>query len=66
MMKKEVSHRKGDQKSRRNNFGQEARKSMGDIHLRHHHQVHLMRILMRVNIETVRARKAQIPDLGGF
>ena len=42
------------------------RKSIGDIHLRHHHQAHLMTILMRVNIEITKARKAQIPDLGRF
>ena len=68
LMKKEVPHRKGDQKSRRSNINLEARKtkrkSIGDIHLRHHHQAHLMTILMRVNIETIRARKAQMPDLG--
>ena len=41
-MKKEVPQRKGDQKSRRNDIDLEARKtkakSIGDIHLRHHHQ----------------------------
>ena len=41
LMKKEVPHRKSDQKSRRNEFDLEARKtkrsSIGDIHLRHHH-----------------------------
>ena len=42
------------------------RKSIGNIHLRHHHQVHLMTILMRVNIETMKARKAHTPDLGWF
>ena len=61
---------KGDQKSRRNVIDLEARKtkrkSIGDIHLRHHHQAHLVTILTRVNIETMRARKAQIPDLRWF
>ena len=70
LMKKEVTHRKGDQKSRRNNIELEARKrkrkSIGDIHLRHHHQAHLMTILMRVNKEIMRARKAHIPNLGLF
>ena len=69
-MKKEVPHRKDDKKSRRSDIDLEARKakrkSIGDIHLRHHHQAHLMTILMRVNIETMRAKKAQIPDLGWF
>ena len=69
-LKKEVPHRKGDQKSRRNNIDLEARetkrKNTGDIHLRHHHQAHLMTILVRVDIETMRARKAQIPDLVWF
>ena len=36
------------------------RKSFGNIHLRHHHQAHLMTILIRVNIEIMRAKKAQI------
>ena len=70
LMKKEFLHQKGDQKSLRNNIDLEARKtkikSVGDIHLHHHHEAHLMTILMRVNIETLRARKAQIPDLGWF
>ena len=39
---KEVPQRKGDQKSRRKDIDLEARKtktkSIGDIHLRHHHQ----------------------------
>ena len=69
-MNKGVPHRKDDQKSRRNDINLEARKterkSIGDIHLRHHHQAHLMMILMRVNIEIMRARKAQILDLGWF
>ena len=69
-MKKEVPNRKGDQKNQRNNIDLEARKtkrkSVGDIHLRHHHQAHLMTILMRVNIEIMRARKAQTLDLGWF
>ena len=70
LMKKEIQPRKGDQKSRTNDIDLEARKtkrkSIGDIHLRHHHQAYLMTILMRVNIEIMRARKAQIPDLGSF
>ena len=69
-MKKEVPHRKGDQKSRRIDIYLEAkkrkRKSIGDVHLHHLHQAHLMKILMRVNIEIMKARKAQIPDLGWF
>ena len=69
-MKKEVPHRKGDQKSRRNDIDLEARKtkrkSIADVHLRHLHQAHLMRILMKVKIEIMKARKAQIPDLGWF
>ena len=47
-MKKEVPHRKGDQKSRRNDIDLEARKtkrkSIADVHLRHLYQAHLMRI----------------------
>ena len=70
LMKKEVPQRKGNQKSRRNGVDLEATKtkwkSVGDIHFRHHHQAYLMAVLMRVNIETITARKAQIPDLGGF
>ena len=31
-----------------------------------HHQVQLMAIVMRVDIETIRARRAQIQNLGGF
>ena len=69
-MKKEVPHREGDQKKRKNDIDLEARKTkrknIGDIHLHHHHQVHLMTILMRINIETMRAWKARIPDLGWF
>ena len=59
-----------NKKSRRNDIDLEARKTkrkcIEDIHLRHHHQAHLMTIRMRVNIKTMRARKAQIPDLGWF
>ena len=69
-MKKEVPHGKGNQKSRINDINLEARKTkrknIGDIHPRHHHQAHLIAILMRVNIEITRARKVQIPDLGWF
>ena len=69
-MKEEVPHRKGDQKSQRNEIDLEAiktkRKSIGDTHLRHLHQAHLMAILMRVNIQKMSARKAQIADLGWF
>ena len=61
LMKKEISHRKGDQKSRRNNINLESRKtnrkSIGYIHLRYHHQAYLMTILMRVNIEIMRQGK---------
>ena len=70
LMEKEIPHRKGDKKSQRSDINLETKKtkgkSIGDIHLHHHHQAHLMKILMRVNIETMRARKAQIPDLGWF
>ena len=66
----EVPHRKSNQKCQRNDVDLEPRKtkskSIGDIHFRHHHQTHLISILTRVNIETMRARKAQIPDLGWF
>ena len=61
-MKIEVPQRKGDQKSRKNDINLEARKtkrkSIRDTHLRHHHQAHLMTILMGVNIEIMRARKS--------
>ena len=67
-MKKEVPHRKGNQRSRRNDVDIEARKSkrkiISDIHLHHEHQAHLMMIQMRVKVEAMRTRKAQIPDLG--
>ena len=42
------------------------RKTIGDIYLGHQHQTLLMRVLMRVYIETMRARKAQIADLEWF
>ena len=67
LMKKEVTHRKGDQKSRRNDIELEARKtkrkSIGDIHLRHHHQADLMTILMRVNkaLLKIQSQKISIP-----
>ena len=41
-------------------------KSIRDIHLDYHLQAHLLMILMGVNIEAMRERKAQIPDLGWF
>ena len=67
---KKVPHRKGDQKCRKHDIDLEARKtkrkSIGDIHLRHHHQAQLMTTLMIVNIEIMKARKAQISDLGWF
>ena len=67
LMNKDVLPRKGDQKSRRNDIDLEARKakrkSIRDTHLRHHHQAHLITILMEVIIEIMRARKAQILDL---
>ena len=67
-MQKEVPHRKDNQKSRRNDACLEAtkpkRKSIGDIHLHHQHQAHLMTILMRVKIEELKATKTQILDLG--
>ena len=70
LMKKDVPHRRSNQKSRRNDIDLEARKtkrkSIGDIYLRHHHEAHQMTILMRVNIEILGARKAQIIDLGWF
>ena len=68
LMKKEVPDQKDNQRSRRNVIYLEARKtrrkSIGDIYLHHHHQAHLMTILMRVNIETIRAQIKHIPDLG--
>ena len=70
LMKKEVPHRKSDQKIWRNDIDLEARKAKGkrieDIHLRYHHQAPLTKILIRLNIETMRAPKAQSPDLGWF
>ena len=61
---------KKQSKSRRNDIDLEARKtkrkSIGDIHLRHHHEAHLMTILMRLNIEILGARKVKIIDLGWF
>ena len=53
LMKKDVPHRRSNKKSRRNDIDLEARKtkrkSIVDIHLRHHNEAHLMTILMRVN-----------------
>ena len=70
LMKKEDLTEKGDHKCRRNDIDLEARKtkrkSIGDIHFHHHHQAHLMTILMIVNIEIMRARKTLIPDLKWF
>ena len=66
MMKNEVPHRKGDQRSRRKDVNLEARKQkrkrIRDILL----HADLMTILMRVKTEAVRARKVQIPGLGWF
>ena len=66
MMKNEVPHRKGDQKSRRKDVSLEAkkqkRKGIRDILL----HADLMTILMRVKTEAVRAKKVQIPGLGRF
>ena len=57
-------------KSRRNDVDLETRepnrKSIRNIHPYHHHQAHLMTILIREKIKAMRARKAQIPDLGWF
>ena len=70
LMKNEVSHQKGNQKSWRSDINTEARntkrKTIRHIQLCHHHQNNLMTILMRVNIETMRDTKAQIPDVGWF
>ena len=69
-MKKEVLCPKGNQKSQRNDIDLEARKtkrkSIRDIYLRHQYQAHLKTILMRVNIQTMRPRKAQIPDMAQY
>ena len=66
-MKKEVLCPKGNQKSQRNDIDLEARKtkrkSIRDIYLRHQYQAHLKTILMKVDIQTMRPRKAQIPDM---
>ena len=66
-MKEEGSYQKGNLKRRRNDIDLEARKTkrckIGDIHLLHHHQAHIIAILMKVNIEIMRARKGQISDL---
>ena len=70
LMNKEVPHRKGDQKSRRNDIDLEVRKtkrkSIGDTHPRHHHQAHLKMILTGVIKERMGARKVQILDLKWF
>ena len=61
---------KAIKKSQRSNVNLEERKrkrkSISNIHLHHHHRAHLITILMRLNIEAMRARKAQIPDFGWF
>ena len=70
LMEEEDPYQKGNLKRRRNDIDLEARKTkrykIGDIHLRHHHQAHIIAILMRVNIEIMRARKGQISDLRWF
>ena len=70
LINKEVSHRKGDQKSRGNDIDLKVRKtkrkSIRDTHPRHHHKTHLMMILMGVIIERIAARKVQIPNLKWF
>ena len=69
-MKKEVLCPKGNQKSQRNDIDLEARKtkrkSIRDIYLRHQYQAHLKTILMKVDIQTMRPRKAQIPDMAQY
>ena len=69
-MKKEIPCPKGNQKSQRNDIDLEARKtkrkSIRDIYLRHQYQAHLKTILMRVNIQTMRPRKVQIPDMAQY
>ena len=67
LMKEEGPYQKGNLKRRRNDIDLEARKTkrykIGDIHLLHHHQAHIIAILMKVNKEIMRARKGQISDL---
>ena len=64
------SSKRWPKKSKKQHWCQEKearkRKSIGDIHLCHHHQAHLMMMLMMLMIEAMRARKAQIPNLGWF
>ena len=70
LMEEEGPYQKDNLKRRRNDIDLEARKTkrykIGDINLRHHHQAHIIAILMRVNIEIMRARKGQISDLWWF
>ena len=69
LMKKEVPYQKDDQKSQRNDFDLEERKTKRKKHRRYSSSPSpssSMTILMRVKIETMRARKVQIPDLGWF
>ena len=67
LMKEKGPYQKGNLKRRRNDIDLEARKTkrykIGDIHLLHHHQGHIIAILMKVNKEIMRARKGQISDL---
>ena len=67
-MKKEIPYKNADQKRQRSNVDIKARKSkresIEDIHL--HRQINLIAILMGWKDEKIRARKAQIPDLGCF
>ena len=74
LMKKEVRLRRQSKSSKKwrwlKNVDLEGRKikrkSIRDIHLDYHLQAHLLMILMGVNIEAMRERKAQIQDLGWF
>ena len=54
---------KKSKKRHRSKSKKNKRKDIGDIHVRHHHQARLMTILMRVNIEIMKARKTKITDL---
>ena len=69
LMKEKGPYQKGNLKRRRNDIDLEARKTkrykIGDIHLLHHHQGHIIAILMKVKVnkEIMRARKGQISDL---
>ena len=60
------SPKRRSKKSKKGNQSQSKKKTkrkiIGDIHLHHHHQAHLMTILMRVKIEAMIVKKVKIEE----